>query len=337
MNDQRKHTIRCALLRLAAVWTAVGAALALPTGQAVAQEWPTKTVRIIVPAPGGASDALARILAPRLEAIWKQPVIVENKPGAGGVIGTEYVVASTDGHTLLMGTQSSLIPKYTQKSLRYDPLTDIVPVYKLINYQMVIATNAQTAGSGKTLADVVALSKADDKGLFFAGFGATGVFNLSMALLNQSMGIRYSTIDFNNIGALTLALLRNDTQLSLNTTSAFKQHIDAGTVKALAVASHERYASLPDVPTIYEAVNYKGYLPVMWSGIFVPKGTPTRVIDRIGRDLLALAVEPAVKKQIESAISGSVPRSSPDTFAKEFREEADIWKGLIPTLNIKPE
>ena len=334
MKDKCAAERRRWLVRLAAGT----AALACPLFAAAAGDWPTRPVKIVIAVAAGSSgDILARILAPRLEAQWKQPVIVENRPGAGGIVGTEYVANATDGHTLLLGTQSSILPKFTQKSLRFDPLTDLVPVYKVINYDLIIATNAQTAKKAGTLAELVARSKSTEKGLFFAGTGPTSIFNLSMAIVNRSVGMRYATVDFNNIGAMTIALLRDDAQVTVNTPSAIKAHIETGAIVPLAAVSPKRYPSFPAVPTLQEAVGYKGYLPLLWAGMFVPKSTPAKVVDRISRDLLALAGDPAVQKQIESTLTGAVVQSSPAAFSREIRDEVGVWREIFQSMNFKPE
>ncbi|GAO24179.1 hypothetical protein ALISP_3999 [Alicycliphilus sp. B1] len=183
-----------------------------------------------------------------MESIWKQPVIVEAKPGASGIVGTEYVINAQDGHTLLLGTQTALMSKYTQKNLRFDPLTDLLPIAKVINYQMVIATNAPTAKRAGTLAELVALSKSTQNGLFFAGNGLTSIFNLSMAIMNQGLGLRMAAVDFPSVSAMNLALLRDDAQVMVNTPSSVKGQIENGTVVPLAAVSTERYANLPQVP-----------------------------------------------------------------------------------------
>jgi tripartite-type tricarboxylate transporter receptor subunit TctC len=329
----RRRWLRSAVASLAAL--AAGATL---PGIAAAQDWPTRPVKLVIAVAAGSSgDTLARMLAPRLEALWKQPVLVENRPGAGGVVGTEHVVNATDGHTLLLGTQSSILPKFTQKGLRFDPLADLVPVYKVINYELILATNAQTAKKAKTLAEVIALSKSGDKGVFLAGTGATSIFNITMAIINKSLGMRYTAVDFNNVSAMNLALLRDDAQLVVNTPSSIRAHIDTGAVVPLAAVSTERYASLPGVPTLKEAAGYSGYLPLLWAGLFVPKGTPGGVADRISKDMLALASDPSLKKQIESRLTGSVVRSSPAAFAREIHEETNVWKDLFHAMNYKPE
>ncbi|MCC6198495.1 MAG: tripartite tricarboxylate transporter substrate binding protein [Burkholderiales bacterium] len=307
-------------------------------GSAMAQDWPTRPVKIVIAVgPGSSGDTLARILAPHLEARWKQPVIVENKPGAGGVIGTEYVVTSTDGHTLLLASQSSLLPKFTRKDLPYDPLTDLVPVFKVINWQAVLVTNAQTATKAKTLREFVALSKSTEKGIFLGGLGRTSLFNMSVAVMNESLGIRYESVDFSSVGAMNLAVLRDDAQFMVNAPASVKGQIENGQIVPLAVINAERYPNYPDIPTLAEAAGYKGYIPLWWAGMMAPKGTPPAVIDRISRDLLAVTTDPAVKKQIETTLSGALVRSSPAAFASELRDEANVWKNVFQKLGIKPE
>lgn len=338
MNDEGTSAGRRRWLRLAAGTLAALSAGALPWQAAAAEAWPSRPVKIaIAVAAGSTGDMLARMLAPRLEALWKQPVIVENKPGAGGILGTEYVVHSNDGHTLLLGSQSSLLPKFTQKGLRFDPMADLVPIYKVIDYQLLIAINGQTAKKATTLAEFVALTKSTEKGAFFAGTGPTSIFNLTLAILNRSLGIRYASVDFNNVAAMNLAVLRDDAQMVVNTPGSLKAYIDNGAIRPLAAISKERYPNLPDVPTVYEAAGYQGYLPLLWAGFFAPKGTPAAVVERIHRDVAAVLSEPALKQQIEATLTGTVRRSSPAEFAAQIREETAVWQDLLRAMNYKPE
>ncbi|MGH8759136.1 MAG: Bug family tripartite tricarboxylate transporter substrate binding protein, partial [Burkholderiales bacterium] len=182
---------------------AAAASLSPHSSFAQAPAWPTRAVKIVVgTGPGSGTDTITRLLAPRLEAIWKQPVVVENKAGAGGIIGTEYTLASNDGHTLLMASPSMLLAKYTTRNLRFDPLTDLIPVYRVFNTPVVFVTNAKTAQRAKTMAEMVALSKSSPQGIFFAGAGRTSFFDVSMAILGKSMGVRYSVVDFTGMGPL---------------------------------------------------------------------------------------------------------------------------------------
>lgn len=318
---------------------AAGLAALLLAGNALAQDWPKQPVKIVLAiAPGSSGDTLARMLAPHLQEMWKQPVVIENRPGAGGIVGTGAVANATDGHTLLFGTQSSILPKYTQKSLSFDPLVDLVPVYKFINYEAILATNAETARQAKTLAELVALSKANGQGIFLAGSGPTSIFNISVGILNQQLGIKYTAVNFNNIGAMNIALMRDDAQLVMNAPSSIRAHIDSGAIVPLAAISAERYASLPKVPTLKEATGYRGYLPQLWHGFFVPRGTPAAVVERISRDVRTLANNAELRSQIEAKLSGSVVKAStPAGYAKEIQEETTVWKDLFKAINFQPE
>lgn len=303
-----------------------------------AQDWPNKPVKIALAiGPGSSGDTLARLMAPKLAARWNQPVIIENKPGAGGVVGTEYVVRATDGHTLLLGTQSSILPKYTRKELRFDPLTDLMPVRKVLNYQFIIAASGETAKQAKTLKDLIALSKTKDQGIFMAGLGPTSVFNLSYAILNQQLGMQYTAVNFNNVNDANLAVMRNDAQFIVNNPASVSPYFANGAMVPLAAISPQRYANLPDVPTVQEAAQYRGYLPQLWTGFFVPKGTPEAVVNRINADVQAIFEDEAFRKEIETKLTATVAPSSPATFAKDIREETAVWQDLFKTLNIKPE
>lgn len=305
---------------------------------AQAPVWPTRSVKIVVATgPGSGTDTLARMLAPRLAEIWKQSVVVENKPGAGGIIGTESTLSANDGHTLLMASPSTLLAKYTTRNLRFDPLTDLIPVYRVANLPVVFVTNAKTAQRAKTMGEFVELSKSTPQEIFFAGAGRTSFFNLSMAILAKSMGVRYSVVDFNGMGPLITAVLRDDAQLALSGFPAVKGQVDAKQLHALAVVDKKRLAGMPDVPTLEEAVGYKGFLPISWGGIFMPKGTPAEVVNIIARDLSILYADEAARKTLESRVSGTLLLSSPAQFAKEYSEEASVWKNTFATLGISPE
>ncbi len=317
---------------------AAAASLSPHSSFAQAPAWPTRPVKIVLATgPGSGTDTIARLYAPRLGEIWKQPVIVENKPGAGGIIGTEYVLAANDGHTLLMASPSTLLAKYTTRNLRFDPLTDLIPVYRVADLPVVFVTNAKTAQRAKTMVELVALSKSTPQGIFFGGAGHTSFFDLSMAVLAKSMGVRYSAVDFNGMGPLTQALLRDDTQLALSGVPAVKGQIDSKALHALAVVDRKRLAALPDVPTLAEAVGYKGFLPISWGGILAPKGTPAAVVNIIARSFGILYADEPARKSLEARVSGTLVQSSPAQFAGEYAEEANVWKNTFAMLGIAPQ
>ncbi|MFM7011277.1 MAG: Bug family tripartite tricarboxylate transporter substrate binding protein [Betaproteobacteria bacterium] len=319
----------------------LGAAAAMLLTQstfAQAPAWPTRPVKIVIgTGPGSVTDTIARLYAPRLEAIWKQPVIVENKAGAGGIIGSEYTLASKDGHTLLFASPSMLLAKFTSQNLRFDPETDLVPVYRVMNTPVIFVTNTKTAQSAKTMADMVSLSKTKTDGVFFAGVGPSGFFNVSMALLAKPMGVRYSAIDYNGMGPLTLSVMRDDTQLALTSHLSVKGQLDAKELHAFAVVDRKRLGNLPDVPTLEEAVGYKGFLPISWGGIFVPKGTPAVAINAMAQGFGALYADEAARKSLEARLSANLIQSSPEQFAREYAEEAGVWKNVFATQGIKSQ
>jgi tripartite-type tricarboxylate transporter receptor subunit TctC len=318
-------------------WTAMAFAILLPL-TAFSQDWPSRTVKLVVAASAGTSgDILSRMIAPRLEEIWKQPVIVENRPGAGSVIGADYTVHSTDGHTFLMASPSAMLPKFTMKGLKFDPYSDLLPVYKVISYQTILGTNAQTIKKGKNLSEIVELSKSSPHGLFFGGLGKTAAWSVSMAILNKELGIKYSPVEYVNVSALNIGVIRDDVQLFVNTPSGFKAQIESGELVPLAVIDKKRYPNLPNVPTLKEAVGYKGYLPLSWAGLMAPKNTPQKVINRVSQDLATVVSDKEFKKSVETLISGNLLQSSPAAFSKELKEEADVWRDVFVSLDIKPE
>lgn len=335
MNFQSISSSRRSFLLVAA---AAIASMAPHASFAETLAWPTRAVKIVVgTGPGSGTDTVARILAPRLAEIWKQPVVVENKAGAGGIIGTESVLASNDGHTLLMASPSMLLAKYTTRGLRFDPLTDLIPVYRVFNTPVVFITNTKTAQRAKTMAGLVELSKSSPQGIFFAGAGRSSFFSLSMAVLAKPMGLHYAPVDFTGMGPLTMALIRDDTQLALSGYLSVKGQLDAKELHALAVVDSKRLAALPDVPTLQESVGYKGFLPISWGGIFVPKTTPAAAVDVIARAFGTLYADEPARKSLEDRLGGTLVQSSPAQFAKEYAEEANAWKNTFATLGIVPE
>jgi len=299
-----------------------------------AQEWPSRPVRIIVPvAAGSAGDIWARVIAPRLEQIWKQPVIVENKPGASTLIGTEYVVnAAPDGHTLLQVGQSYLWAKFTVKNMRFEPETALTPVYKFVNYKLVYATNAQT--KIKSMPEMVEQSK--DKGVFFGGIGATGSHNILNNIVAKQLGVRYSVVDYPGPAQVTMALIRNDVQYAMYTPNAYKSFFEAGTLQPLAVIGEVRYPELPNVPTVRE-LGFKGLLPQLWAGISAPKGTPMPIVEKVARDLESLVSDDTFRQELEGKIGGTLLRSSPAAFAAEQQQEFKLWADYFTAAGTKPE
>src|SRR6185369_463924 len=211
-----------------------------------ADEFPSKPITLIVPfSPGNTSDLWARMVAPKLSALWRQPVIVENKPGASTMIGVDFVRRSKpDGHTLLLGSLSTSMAKLTNANVQFDPQAELAPVCKYLSFKIVIATNAVTYAKAKTLPDLVALSKSTPDGIFFGGTGPGTALNMSAAFPLNGLGMRYSEVNYNGMPPVILALIRNEVQLLTNTPAALKSHIDNGSIYPIAALGNERFSDL---------------------------------------------------------------------------------------------
>lgn len=326
-------TRRGACLTLAAMLSAAVCAPAF-----AADEFPSKPVTFIVPyQPGTTADLWARMISAKLSALWKQPVIVDNKPGGGTTIAMNYVMRSNpDGHTLLLGSLSTAMAKLTNAAVTFDPQVELVPVFKYLNFKIVFATNTATYAKAKTLGELVAFSKAKPEGIFFGGTGPGTAFNMSSGFVLKALGMNYSEINYNGTQPITLALIRNDVQILSNTPTSLKAQFDSGTLHPIAALSEERYPDLPNVQTVREA-GYKGFLPVIWNGVFAAKGTPKAVLDKIAADLYAVTTAPDMKERVESSFAGSIPKSTPALFAQELEADTRQWRSYLASINFKPQ
>ncbi len=201
---------------------------------------------------------------------------------------------------------------------------------------MVLVTNNATYAKAKNLRELVALSKTTPGGIFFGGTGPGTSFNMNAGFVLKGLGTNYSEINYNGTQPITLALLRNDVQVLFNTTAAIKTQIDSGAVHPLAVVADERFPEMPTVPTMLEA-GYTGFHPVVWSGIFAPKGTPVATLDKIAADMLAVSLAPDMKDKIETSFAGTIPKSTPQIFAKELEIETKQWRDYLAAINFKPQ
>ncbi|MBT2336634.1 tripartite tricarboxylate transporter substrate binding protein [Variovorax paradoxus] len=310
----------------------------LSSAAAAAEGFPSRPVTFVVPyAPGNTADLWVRMISPKLSALWKQPIVVDNKPGAGTAIGVGYAArAKPDGHTLLMGSLTTAMARLTNASFQFDPQEVLVPVIKYVDIKMVLATNAATYAKAKTLQEVAALSKAAPGGLFFGGSGPGTAFNMNAGFVLRGMGVNYSEINYNGVSPIVVALLRNDVQLYLNSPASIKSQLDDGSLHALAAIGESRFSELPNVPTVREA-GYKGFFPQLWGGVFAPKNTPRPLLDRIAADIYAVTTVPDLKDRIESSFSSLIPKSTPELFAQEIANETMQWREFLTRIGFKPQ
>jgi tripartite-type tricarboxylate transporter receptor subunit TctC len=324
--------------RRALLATAVGAALALAfvAGAARAQDsYPTKPIRIVVPYPaGGFNDTLGRLVATKLSVAWKQPVIVDNKPGGGTVIGTQAAAtAPADGYTLLVVQFPFAANPWLYKSLPYDSAKAFAPVVLAGRSPMLIVSHA--AGPLRTLGDVLAAAKAKPGALNYGSSGAGSSNHLAMALFESVSGTRMTQVPYKGSTPLLTDLAGGQVDLAVDLLPHALPFIQSGKVRALAIASTERSPLMPELPTAAEA-GVPGYEVTSWHGFVVPAGTPQPVIDKLNRELNTILAMDDVKKVF--AQQGVVPDGgTPAQFQRFIDSQMTLWKKVVQDGRITAE
>ncbi|SIR58744.1 tripartite tricarboxylate transporter substrate binding protein [Pseudacidovorax sp. RU35E] len=312
------------LSRLGRRLLAGAAALALSAG-AMAQAYPTKPVRVIVAfTAGGTTDILARATAQKLTEKLGQPFVIDNKPGAGGNIGTEMVVrAAPDGYTLIVNSVGPMTVNQTlYKNLPYDPLKDLVPVVQIADVPNVLVVHPSVPA--KDLAQFIAYAKANPGKLSYGSTGVGTSSHLSSFMLSQRSGVETVHVPYKGANALT-DLLAGRLQFMFATAPTVIQHIRAGKLRALAVSGDQPSRSLPGVPTVAEK-GFPGFSASSWFGFFAPKGTPASVIQLINKtvnDALPSLEEQLVREGAEPA------GGTPERFGAFAQREHEKWKAIV--------
>jgi tripartite-type tricarboxylate transporter receptor subunit TctC len=315
----------------------VGILLALcSSGSALADAYPEKPVRMIVPfTPAGATDLLARLVGERLGEKLGQPVIIDNRPGAGANLGAGLAAhARPDGYTLLMGPASvyaisvALYPK-----LDYDLVKDLVPVSLVANVPHVLLVNVDL--TAKSVSELIQLAKKQPGVLNIASQGSGTVSHLEAELLKHMAAIDMAHVPYRGSAPALIDLIGGRTQVMFDSIASALPQIRAGKLRAIAVASKSRSPLLPDVPTVDES-GLKGYSAHSWLGIFVPAGTPKPIVERLQRDLSAAIDEPKARARLLEA--GFDPKSSTsEAFAKLVRDEIEKWRPIVKMSGATPD
>jgi len=309
--------------------------LALPGG-VQAQEWsPSRPVRIIVPIVGSTNDVLARIVAPKLQEALGQPVVVENKPGAGGNIGADFVAKSPpDGHTLLIGYNGPIAINVTLfDKMPYDPLKDLAPITLAVKAPQYLVVNAN---SGITsLADLIAKARAQPARFSYASVAVGSASHLTMEMLKSAAKIHLTHIPYRGAGPAVTDLLAGNVQAAFFVPGNVQQFVKEGRLKLLASSGIKRFASTPDVPTIAES-GYKDFEATSWIGFLTTAGTPRPVIDRYHRELVKILNSPEVSQQLRD-MEFEVIAGSPEQFASWIRAEIPRWGQVIKATGAKAE
>lgn len=301
-------------------------ALLMP-GAADAQDYPTRPVRVIVPfSPGGAVDGPMRLIAQELGKRLGQPVVVENKPGAGATIGTDVVAkAAADGYTLLLASQTNAISATLYAKLPFDPIEDFTPVTLIGREPGVVVVNPSVPA--RTLQEFVAYVKAHPGEVNYASSGNGSGQHLFAALLASRTGMKMNHVPYRGSGQATTDLLSGVVSMAIPGTAGMVGHIKAGKLRALAVTGAARSPQLPDVPTVMESgvPEFEAYV---WMGLLAPKATPPAIVDRLNRDVVAVLGEDAVKRYMANAGIEIVGSTAAD-FGRFFRAEKALWAKVI--------
>lgn len=321
-----KKTMRC---------VALGAVLVLGSqGLALAQNFPSKPVKIVVPwAPGGATDVIARVLGQKLGERLGQPVIVENKAGAGGNIGTaSFIREAADGHTLLMGTSSTnAINPSLYRSLPFDPVKDFTPIMLVATVPNVLVVATQSPY--QSVEDIVKAAKAEPGKVSYGSGGNGSSQHIAAAIFSQVTGSSLMHVPYKGSGPAAADLMAGHVALMFDTGSM--AHIKGHKLKALAVASSQRVPALPEVKT-FEELGYKGVQAAAWYGFYAPAKTPESVADRLNKELNAVLQDPEVKKRL-SDYGAIVNGGSREEFTRFTRAEIDRYRKTIQDAKISIE
>jgi tripartite-type tricarboxylate transporter receptor subunit TctC len=300
----------------------------------LAQAYPSRPVRYIVPfPPGGATDIIARVLAQKMSEAWGQPVVVENRAGAAGAIGSDAVAkAAPDGYTILMGTTSThAVNPAINPNLPYNNVTDFAPVTLVATFPNVLVAHPSTAGS---LQELIALLKANPGKYNFGSSGAGSSTHLTGELFKLMTKTDINHIPYKGTGPLLNDLMAGHVAFAFDQITAVMSGVQAGRMRALGVASAERNPALPNVPAIAEQL--PGFEATAWVGIFAPAKTPAEVTTRIQSESKRIMQQPDIAKRM--AELGATPVASPPAeFAAFVAKDTAKWRDLVNTANIKIE
>ncbi|MGZ5094702.1 MAG: Bug family tripartite tricarboxylate transporter substrate binding protein [Burkholderiales bacterium] len=301
-----------------------------------AQTYPTRAVRVIVPfPPGGSTDILARAIGQKLSETWQQQVIIDNRPGAGGIIGTELGArAPRDGYTLLMGSGAPLtiIPSLYEK-LPYDAQKDFAPITVVATVPNVLALHPSVPA--KTVKELIALAKARRVALTFSSNGAGAPGHLAGELFKSMTGVDMLHVPYKGSAPATTAVVSGEVAMTFTTTPPVLPHAKSGRVRIIAVTTSRRIAQLPEVPTVAES-GLPGYEAVSWFGLVAPVGVPAAIIAKINADAVAALRTREMEERLTDQGAQPMPMT-PDQLAAWIRSETVKWAKIVKLSGAKPE
>jgi tripartite-type tricarboxylate transporter receptor subunit TctC len=309
--------------------------LAALSSLCTAADWPSQTIRFVVPTPAGSSvDVVARLVADKLSPLLGQSIIVDNRGGAGGTIGTDAVAKARDGHTFLVAYNGpvtvapALFPK-----LPYLPSRDLVPIILAVTQPNVLAVRSDLHVN--SLKELIALAKSRPGKIDYASVGNGSLSHLSMELLKIQSGTFMLHIPYNGGPAASLALARGDVPVLFAALSNVQAQVQSGQVKLIAISNAKRSSALPDVPTVAEQ-GFPGFDATTWNGFMAPASTPHEVITRLNKAIGQILAQPEVQKKLLN-VGAETAGGTPEQFATLIKRETAAWASVIERTNIKPD
>lgn len=300
---------------------------------AQADAWPDKPIRFVVAAPAGSSlDTLARVVGERLKDRLGQPVIVDDKPAAGGTLATADVAkAPPDGYTMLLGFNGPLAFGPLLQKLPYDVARDLAPVITLSSQPNVLAVNAQLPV--KNLRELVAWARANPGKLNYASVGNGSSSHLNMEMLKSVAGFDAVHVPFSGSPPAVTATVRNETQMMFAVMQPLQPQVEAGKLRAIAVTTARRFPLLPDLPTIAES-GYPGFEALAWNGVMVPAGTPKAIVARLNNEMNLILKQPDVVAKMRAS-GFDLIGGTPEDFGDLIRRESNVWAPVVRKLGLK--
>ena len=311
---------------------AVLTALIATTTLASAQTYPDRAIKVIVPfAAGGAVDSLARVIGAKMQESMKQPVVIENRPGAGGNLAAAEVARSApDGYTILLTTVGHAMSPALYKKLSYDPVTGFTPVTQVISASLLLVANPKFPA--KDLGELLAVARSKPGALNYGSTGVGNPLHLTMEMLKSSAKVDIQMVPFRGDAPLNQALMQGEVEMAIVPLGTARPQVEAGTIRAIAVTGATHSKAMPDVKTVAEQ-GFPGFAMDSWQALFLPANAPRPIVERIHKEVAAALKDPEVIKRIEGFASEPVG-SAPDVFAKFLASEFEKYRVLINDLKI---
>ena len=329
MSITRRQALLAAPCMLAGVTGAPGAL-------AQAAPWASRPITLVLPSTaGGTSDAILRMLEPRLQELWRQPVVVDYKPGAGSLLGTEYVVkAKPDGHTLLLGFTDHAFMASLYPKARFNAVTDLARVTTIASVPLVVL--AKPSLKADTLQDLIQLAKASRGKLNFSSAGMGTTQHLAGELFMSTAGVQMVHVPFKGGTEATNSLIGGQVDVMFQLVSSAAPHVKAGRLKALAIGAPRRSSALPDVPTSAEA-GLPDFQTSIWYAFYAPAATPPELVARINADVNRVLAIPDVQARLQSMGLDPMRTATPAEFENFYRAEVERWSKAVKSARIQLE